>query len=161
MCICFDYSCWTSCDTLQLIITIILAILPYLILFYILRPKLDVVSAHINESGKSIKIKVVNTGRFDAVNIRIEACAIDTVNKYTYHFKIDHYDFLILPKKSKITDNEKSFKTISILESTNHNENNESLISKLKLGEYKLRVRIHSYNSLSGLGKAEEKIIRL
>lgn len=157
MCACFAFSCWSQCDSLQLTITIILAILPYFILFYILRPKLDVVSAHIDESGKSIKIKVVNSGRFDAVNTRIEACAIDTDNIYTFHFKIDHNEFLILPKKSKVTDNVKVFNA----EIENQHESTESLISKLKSGEYKLRIRIHSYNSLSGLGKAEEKIIKL
>lgn len=157
----FDFISWEPCYFTQVIITIILTILPYFILFYILRPKLDVICAHVDKPSESIKIKVVNAGRFDAVNIRIEACAIDADNRFTYHFQIDHNEFLILPKKSKVTDNEKVFRTTGVFDSPYHNETSNSLISKLISDGYKLRVRIHSYNSLSGLGKAEEKIIRL
>src|SRR5690554_982923 len=98
----FDSTCFDLCWGLS----IIFAILPYLII-YKLKPKLIIESICINDS--EIKIKVVNKGRFDAVNLRIEVCALDKINSFTFHFHPDHSDFLILPAQKKQIDNSKTF----------------------------------------------------
>ena len=152
MCICYDLSCWENCDTIQLLCTILLAILPYIILFFILRPKLKIACAYFDNG--TLKIKVKNKGRFSAVNLRIEACAYDKKQEHTYHFKIDHEDFLILPR-GKI----KIFTVTDVAESARpYYKNENDLMEEIKSGKYQLRVRLHSYHSFSGLGKAEEKI---
>ena len=155
------FDCWNPCQTISIIITLIVAILPYIVI-YSLRNNLEIVCANYEKTEKKLRIKVVNNGKFDAVNIRIEACAYDEVNKYTYHFKIDHSEFLNIKGDKKTNDTEKIFKSDSISESAkNYGETFDSLISKIKSGEYKLRVRIHSFHEFSGLGKAKEKELEL
>lgn len=155
------FDCWNPCQTISIIITLIVAILPYIVI-YSLKNNLEIVCANYDKTEKKLRIKVVNNGKFDAVNIRIEACAYDEEKKFTYHFKIDHSEFLIIKGDKKTNDTEKIFKSDSISESAeNYGETFDSLISKIKSGEYKLRVRIHSFHEFSGLGKAKEKELKL
>lgn len=166
----FEIICWTSCDSIQTFFTIVIALIPYVILFVILRPNLKITYEGIdnNINRRKIKIKLKNIGQFTAVNIRIEICAVETTTKkdiFTYHFKTDQNDFLILPKKG----NERDFKVVGLSESAqeyingvNEIEKYNNLLSYLENNsQYKLRIRIHSYNSASGLGKAEEAIFDL
>ncbi|MFZ4400268.1 MAG: hypothetical protein ACOYO1_09555 [Bacteroidales bacterium] len=155
------FNCWDPCQTISIIITLIVAILPYIVI-YSLRNNLEIVCASYDKSEKNLRIKVVNNGRFDAVNIRIEACAYDEENKFTYHFKIDHSEFLNIKGDKKKNDTEKIFKSDSISETAkNYGETFDSLIAKINSDKYKLRIRIHSYHSFSGLGKAIEKELKL
>lgn len=171
------FNCWDPCQTISIIITLIVAILPYIILFFILRPKLKIESACYDKDRNKLKIKVINNGCFSAVSLRIEACATyyDIVKKknYTFHFKIDHNEFLILSGKlRKQNINIKTFKISEIAESAKEyligsygKMDDEKLFLKiiedLQSGKYKLRVRIHSFHEFSGLGKAEEKSFML
>lgn len=136
---------------------IFVTILSYAII-YSLKPKLDFNCILIND--KSIRVNVTNRGRFSAVNVRIEICALDQPKGYTYHFDVDQSEFLIIPSKKLGRDNSKIFKVIGFTPSIEtEDESYESLMDKVKKNQYKLRVRIHGYHSFSGLGKAFEKII--
>lgn len=187
---CYVFSCLGNCDTFQLsfsvfltlvsiLFTILFTILTYYII-YSLKPKLKIVCAYLEKHSDKIKITVENLGRYNAVNLRIEACAFDIDNKFTFHLKIDHNEFLILPGTKKNQDNTKKFKVIGIAESARDyidvsiideetKETKEAndirkylkLLECLEKGKYQLRVRIHSYHEFSGLGKAEEKSFRL
>ena len=123
---------------------------------YSLNPKLIAKDAYIvNE--KIIKVKVINDGCFDAVNVRIEICAYDTQGKFTYHLLPDHKDFLIIPSKKRRRDNEKVFNACQLMPSCNTvGIATSEVFESLKSGSFKLRVRIHSYHEFSGLGKADE-----
>ncbi len=140
-------------------ISLFITLITYMVI-YSLKPNLKILKPELD--GTKIHIKIVNEGRFSAVNIRIEVCAYKEDSKKTSHFDTDHKDFLIIPAKKKNTDNTRVFKTIGLLaNSENKYENYDKLIEKLKNKEYKLRVRIHSYHGFSGLGKAEESVTDL
>lgn len=143
----------------SVIAAVIVTLLTYIVI-YSLKPGLNISNAVIEQNV--IRISVINTGRFDAVNVRIEICAIDKANGFTYHFTIDKNEFLIIPSGRNGRDNMKTFKVIDFKPTieTKH-ENYDSLLHKIKSKQYNLRVRIHSYHSFSGLGKALEKMISL
>lgn len=144
---------------ITVIITIGITLLTYIII-YSLKPNLRIKQAKID--GDKIRVEVVNEGNYSAVNVRIEICAFDKENRFSWHFDTDHKDFLIIPSKCKGRDNEKTFKTIGFIPKPDTSaENYESLIRKLSEKKLELRVRLHSYHSLSGLGSAREKIFTL
>ena len=159
---------WDIKDTIQVTISVLLTVITYLVIFF-LKPRLKIVCACLKMDEKKIKIKVENHSWLSsAVNIRIEVCALDPQNNYTYHLKVDHIEFLIMPPKKKNTDNEKVFKVIGIHESAREYtagntelEKYNRLLNELKLNKLQLRVRLHSYQGFSGFGKAEEKIFKL
>ena len=141
------------------VISILFTVLTYYII-YSLKPKLEIESICILD--KAIKVKVVNKGRFDAVNLRIEICAFNSVNNITSHFAVDHTNFLILPSGKKGQGNTKYFKTnrTSRIYLTRNNKKDKyfSLLEKVQSGKLNVRVRLHAYHSFSGLGRAFEKI---
>lgn len=122
-------------------------------------PNLKIDSASHDKNSNKIKIK--NLEKFSAANLRVEACAINLETESTVHFKIDQSDFLILPGKKKGQDNLKTFRIISLSDSAPTNKPFDNVISDIESGKYKMRVRIHSTHDFSGLGKADEAIIRL
>lgn len=156
-----DFFTDTNWINLGWIIAAFLALLPYIII-YKLKPNLFIKSICVTDN--IIKVKVLNMGYFDAVNLRIEVCAYDQNQKYTFHFKIDTNEFLILSSGKKGKDNSKIFKINDISESaafhipgqTNKDKFN-CLIERINNNTYKVRVRIHAYHSFSGLGKAFEE----
>lgn len=152
---------WAFKDTIQVALTIGITLLTYAIV-YSLKPKLQIVCACWDSGKNQIKIKIKNIGRWDAVNLRIEVCAVDINKRYTYHFEVDHNEFLILPSGRNGKDNVKTFKVSDVAESVKkYNISYDYLILKLTRNKYKLRVRVHSYHSFSGLGKAEEEYLPL
>jgi hypothetical protein len=120
-----------------------------------------------------LKFSVSNESRlFDVNNLRIEVCVFNPEESFTYHFKPDHTEFLILPSKGFFGKKIKSKKFVCrqaaesamiILRKDEYNENLTKeegfsrLIEKTNFG-YKIRVRCHAYDSFSGLGKSFEKI---
>lgn len=141
-------------------ISILIGVLPYFVI-YSLKPKLKIDSICV--CNRTIKIKVLNIGKFDAFNLRIEVCAYDAKEKQTFHFKLDQSDFLILPSKRRNSDNSKIFNTVGIsssaepfIEGNTQEEKLDRLIRYINNG-FKVRVRIHAYHSFSGLGKSFEK----
>lgn len=148
---------WDEFNGLEFFASVLITlILTYVV--YRLKPSLIISSACWNSRNSQIHITIKNLSRnFDAVNLRIEVAAFDQNARHTFHLTVDHTDFLILPKKKIGLDNEKVFKVIGISkEAMSYLDENETLMSLLK--NRQLRVRIHSYHSFSGLGKAEEKI---
>ena len=147
--------------SVEILISVLSAIfLTILVVCYYLQPetKLDFNCILIND--RIISVNVTNKGRFSAVNVRIEICALDQPKGYTYHFDVDQSELLIIPSKKHGRDNSKIFKVIGFTPSIEtEDETYESLMDKVKKNQYKLRVRIHGYHSFSGLGKAFEKII--
>jgi uncharacterized membrane protein len=141
------------------LVPFLITILTYIVI-YSLKPNLKIQNALIEDS--TVRIEIINKGRFDAVNIRVEICAFDEVKRHSYHFITDHKDFLVIPSGHKGRDNEKVFKTIRFRKTSDtKHETYDSLIVKLREKELRLRVRLHSYHSFSGLGKAEEKFFDL
>ncbi len=148
--------CWADV-ILSTAIALLLVLLTYAVV-YSLRPKLRIGKGKPCLADGSIRIILKNEGRCAAVNVRIEVCAYCPVAKHTYHFELDHPDFLILPGKSS-NDPEKTFKTLCLAESAvPYDHTYEELIDKVQKSELKLRVRVHSYHSFSGIGKAEERM---
>jgi hypothetical protein len=116
-------------------------------------------------AGEKLRVKVQNKGKSDAVNLKIEACAIS--DSYTHHLKIDKNDFIILPyekgKQVKDTSHERIFKIDNIEESAKKYEMTyKSLLSDLKSekNNYQIRIRIHASHEFSGFGKAFESIFK-
>ena len=126
-------------------------------ILYTLKPNLIIES--VKKEGDELKINVVNKGCFDAINLKIEACIVQSDN-YTYHLKIDKDDFIILPsyKKRNFTENLRTFKIDDILPSALKHSNYQEIIKKLtEDGEnHLLRVRLHANHEYSGFGKAFE-----
>lgn len=119
---------------------------------------------NIKETPIIIKIPVLNDSRYyDAVNLRIEAAAVNA--KFTYHLKFDRLEFVLLPKFSKSKNGqvpyERKFHAIDVEDYTkNYLSNMNDFINILKDTNSILRVRVHAYHELSGFGKAfEEKFI--
>lgn len=146
--------CWEDI-IISTVISLVLVLLTYAFL-YSMKPRLKIRTAGIEKSGNHIRIEVVNSGRFDAVNVRIEACAYDAGNSHTYHFKLDHPDFLILPGR-RSNDNTKTFKTLELSDSAiPYGYTYEQLIAIIQSNKFRLRIRLHSYHAFSGFGKARE-----
>lgn len=152
----FCLECWTPCNTIELVISIVLTLSAYLVIF-VLKPKLKIDSVFFDNQDK-IKIVVKNLGYTNAINLQIEACNYS--NPITYHFMLDHEDFLILPGK-QTQDNSKVFKiTGASASAIANNKNYQDLIDDLITNQYKLRVRLHSSHGFSGFGKAEQQMFR-
>lgn len=161
---CFDFCFWISTF-----------IVPTITFFIIrcLRPKIKIDQLIVKKDV--LKVTVLNKSKFfDVNNFRVEVCAYDKEQQYTYHFEPDHNEFLIIPHSSfyKRTDNTKTItcrlankSALIILNNMPENNNprfnqitgfNE-LIKLLNQG-YKVRIRCHAYHSFSGLGKSFEKL---
>lgn len=139
--------CWPD-----IIITLIITIITYIII-YISKPGLSI--DKVEKSDEGLKISVSNKGRFTAVNLRIEICGYFRETKQSFHFKIDHEDFLMLTRRNSC-DNEKIYNVVGLSERALKFKTYKGLLEEINSGKCLLRVRIHSYHSISGLGKAEE-----
>jgi hypothetical protein len=110
------------------------------------------------DNQDKIKIVVKNLGYTNAINIQIEACNYEGL--FTFHFKVDHEDFLILPRKTA-QDNSKTFKVLDASQSAiDVGYSYQELINNLRSGNHNLRIRLHSSHEFSGFGKAEEQLFR-
>lgn len=146
--------CWADVG-LSTLIALLLVLFTYAVI-YSLRPKLKIDKYGFEKGGGAVRIPVRNMGRYNAVNIRIEVCALDPDSSRTYHFKVDHPDFLILTGRCS-NDNEKVFKTLDWEDNESpHGYSHQELINRIQSNEWQLRARVHGYHEFSGLGKAEE-----
>jgi hypothetical protein len=122
-------------------------------ILYTFKPKLTIQNIDIIENNH-IKIDIKNkSNRFDAVNIRVEACVVE--NGYTYHVDIDRTDFLMLPKK----DN-RCFQSYSLSQSAKkYYEKSFDFFMKEKIRNKNtiFRVRVYANHSFSGFGKVIEE----
>lgn len=147
-------TCWMDV-VMSALIAVLVTLLTYVVI-YSMKPRLRIAEADLGPGG--LLIPITNLGRYNAVNVRIEVCAYDETQKHSYHFTLDHADFMIIPSAGS-KDNEKKFKTIDAAESAKHyGKTHECLIESIRTGEYNLRVRVHAYHAFSGFGKAQERI---
>jgi len=125
-------------------------------ILYLLRPNLLIES--VQEKDDKLKINIINSGRSNAVNLKIEACVIK--NGFTYHLKLDVNDFIILPPKKKTESDAhyRIFKIDDISDSATEYTNFTEIMQKLteEGSDYILRVRLHANHEYSGFGKAFE-----
>jgi len=165
VCFCWNDECFNICFWISTFIV------PFITFFVIqgLRPRLCISCLQVTDH--CVKVSVSNRSWFfDANNVRIEICVVERETNYTYHFKPDHSEFLILPCRIGKRDNTKKFVTrqasqsaliILRVEEENQNlsatEGFSKLKDKLNTGG-EIRVRCHAYHSFSGLGKSFEKV---
>jgi hypothetical protein len=149
----FNCICWSDIIVITGI-TIVLTLFTYYVI-YNLKPKLII--DKVEKPDSDLQIRVINKGVCAAVNLRIEVCGYfkDTNHNYTYHFKIDHEDFLMLTGR-KSCDSRKNYRSIGLSDRALQFKSYEGLLEEIIAGKFLLRIRIHSYHSFSGLGKAEE-----
>jgi hypothetical protein len=146
---------WLPINGLEMLISIIGSAGLTILFFLLLKPKLHIESVCYDSANRTIRIKVINNGKWNAMNIRIEACFIDKTTGNTLHMTLDRVDFIILPSKNNI-DNSVVFKTRRKFYYINNNIHNK--VACVRKGTHVVRVRVHSYHSFSGFGKAEERI---
>lgn len=113
-----------------------------------------------------IKITVRNNGKFNANNIKIEACFMNKENQ-TFHLISDLESFVILPSnykwflfipyKSLRKDSQRVFQIREFHPSAFQYLEKRNLNYFIE-GEYSLRVRIHAEHSFSGFGQSFEQI---
>ena len=123
-------------------------------LLYLLKPELEISSIEEDKSKELLKIKVVNKGVFNAINLRIEACIVQS--SYTYHLELDRDDFLILPPKDFRT-----FQADDITAPTKRIMNmdintKDNVLERSKINKNYIRIRVHATHEYSGFGKAFE-----
>ena len=151
-------------------------------IIYRLKPNINVESVEFEDGF--LRINVINNGRFNATNLKIEACGIlislgkftplerntdpglcPWVNTYSFrtlHFKLDKEDFIFLPPKNRKVENDDShirtFKSNSLSEhALLYQMTFDELIHQLRINQQCwLRVRIHACHELSGFGRAFE-----
>jgi len=127
-------------------------------LLYKLKPKLGIKSCELEEG--TLKIGVKNKGRYNAINLKFEVCAINNKNQ-TFHFKSDRDEFLILPGCRKCNnDTVRYFKIRKLAESAEYYiDDFNSLINLLiePTNNFKIRVRFHAAHEYSGFGKSFEQ----
>jgi len=155
-------NCYPNCSdwfifTLGTLISVIWAF--YL---YSFRPKLIIeIPSFSDQNANAIKIPVKNISkRRKATRIKLEVSVIDK-NHYTYHLLTDSDDFCFLDTYHLNNTREfKAYKASDYLV-TNLAMNYSQILQILNLTESKLRVRLYSIDSFSGLGKTEEKLFKL
>ena len=152
--------CWLPDvkDWLLLLISFVLSVIWSLILFfYLLKPKLSI---QIDEDGyEPIKIKIFNKGKSSLLNIKIEACFVNSKNEKsnkitTIHLAIDKEDFLSISSKE-----DRTFKTNKIAESVTKYKDyydNDFVNNVILNNVYFLRVRVYAQHEFSGFGRGFE-----
>lgn len=148
MILCCKTDCWPGCDDwiifgLGLIVTLIITVL-----IYFLKPNVIIDNICFDSERRVIKATLINLGRFNAVNLKVEICAINRTTRQTRYLRLENVDFIILPSRNS-EDNTRVFSTIEI--------DNQNLRDGLTNNDYSIRVRAHSSHSFTGLGKAIEK----
>lgn len=150
---------WDEFNLIEFIASLVVTIILTIIIYY-LKPRVRINCACYDSNINVIKINVENNGYFDAVNLRLEACAFNKDSRQTIHLKLEQFEFLILPNK-KSEDNSKIFKIISVEDFSQQYGSYEEIIENIRNNNWQLRIRLHSYHSFSGFGKAEERILKV
>lgn len=126
---------------------------------YRLRPKLQVESVQLDASGKKLvmKVAVANRSRcYAAQNLQVECAVVDS-SGYTYHFKIDREDFLVLPARRAGKDNRRSFALLGPAETTKaYAKNIDAMLKMLNNSGAYLRVRVRGEHEITGFGRVLE-----
>jgi hypothetical protein len=135
-------------------------IITYALIFSI-RPKLEIKNFVNLVDDKYISFVIINKGWCKAINIKIEACAIyktDENSFQTYHFEIDHFDFIMIDAVKGDSDNAKRFNIRELGESAiRFNKTYDQILNDLLQQKSTLRIRYHALHELSWLGKGFEE----
>ncbi|GHT15550.1 hypothetical protein AGMMS4956_15750 [Bacteroidia bacterium] len=130
---------------------------------YRFRPRLEIKSFCIGKDDKNrqrAEIKMLNRScRWDAINIKIEACLVETigVKTYTYHLELDRNNFLVIPKRDK---EGRTFVSYGLTQSAQmfYSNSFDNFVANIIQNEkYHIRVRVHANHPLTGFGKILEK----
>jgi hypothetical protein len=145
MILCCENECTIGCsEWITIIISFFISAFWALLLVFI-KPRLRIENICVDESKRKFKAQIKNIGMFDAINLRVEICAINKETNETVHLPIDIEEFNVLPHKN---DNTRVFKTNAI---------DQDRFNRFNTPNYYIRVRVHSSHSFSGFGKAIEK----
>jgi hypothetical protein len=129
-------------------------------IIYSFRPILNV-NGPIDLISNQLSFAIINKGKKNSIKLEIEACALYKLsnNKFqTFHFKIDHFDFLILNPEIDYNDNSKRFKIIGLSDSAlRFNRTFEEILQDLTHQKSTLRIRFYAVHEISWLGKAFEE----
>jgi hypothetical protein len=129
------------------------------IFIFKLRPKLYINKPEIGKNPKAhLIIPIENKSLFFSSNkISIEV-ALLIENEFTYHFDMDFKDFILIPTACN-TESIRKFKSYNPLPLTQelYNVTIDDLLKYLKSNDSKIRVRVHAYHELTGLGKSFEQ----
>jgi hypothetical protein len=147
----------------------VLSIIVTLLTIFFFRPKICIKNPIISDSQKSIKFPIRNIDcLFSVTNLRVEAAVVK--DNYTYHFKFEREDFIMLNKFTKCNiDNtspyERNYLTSNVSDEliANYPDENydvKKLIDLLNQSNAYLRVRVHCYHEFTGFGKAFETNFR-
>ena len=143
------------CDWFFFALSVIVALTPYVLLFVVIRPRpvVDCVCAE----ADVIRIRVKNAGRWTITMLRIEVSAVLQANR-TLHLSTDLTEFVMLSAQSS-----RVFKAngLHVAAEGYTMENGQpwtfdAVIASFAEGGTKLRIRVHGFNAISGLGKAIE-----
>ena len=138
---------------------LVVAIITYVLLFST-RPKLEIKN-NLEIFDKDISFSIINKGQSKALNIKLEACAVYKLyeNQFqTFHFKIDHFDFIMIDAPKGKNDNSKRFKIKGLSESAlQYNTSYEEILENLIEQKAILRIRFHAVHEISWLGKGFEE----
>ena len=159
--LCINEFCYPDCtDWIMFGLGVAVSIGWLFVLYRFFTSKLEIgipVIEKINNRS-TIKVPIKNqSNRFEATRILVEIAVVDE-NNFTYHFKTDSTDFAFIPSKRRNKDNVRVFKTIGVSDflTEYYQYNLNDIMNRLEENNSLLRVRIHSTNSISGLGKTEE-----
>ena len=149
------------CDLLLFGISTLIALFPYVLLFIILRPS-PVIGDVTVEDGV-IRVPVSNPKRIPINMLRVEVCALVDTN-LTLHMLTDLTDFMILFGRNS-PDNERVFKVESLTPSAQRYVQANgapwdlpAVVEAFQDGRAPIRVRVHGFHAISGLGRARERI---
>jgi hypothetical protein len=136
------------------------AVITYALLFSI-RPKLVIKNFVKVVENKYITFAIINKGWCKAINIKIEACAVYKIDEnsfQTFHFEIDHFDFIMIDAVKGENDNAKRFNIRELGESAlRFNKTYDQILNDLLNQKSTLRIRYHALHELSWLGKGFEE----
>lgn len=142
---------------------IVVAVITYGLLFSI-RPMLKIKN-NIEIVDNTLCFAIVNQGKYKAVNIKIEACALYQLNEnklQTFHFKIDQIDFVLIDIPKGKNDNARRYKITELSDSArSYNKTFEDILQDFTFKKTTLRIRYHAVHEISWLGKAFEENFKL
>ncbi len=152
-------SCYPDCSDWMIFLLSVLLTIAWAMFIYSLRPKINIgIPILTFGDRKIIQVPIKNCSKTrKATKIKIEVAIVE--QQYTYHLVGDIDDFAFLPSINSGDDPKRTFKFFSLNNylSEVEGENFDNVINKLNEHQNYLRVRIHSTDSFSGLGKIEQE----
>jgi hypothetical protein len=152
-------NCYVDCkDWILLIIGFGFSVF-WALLIFSLRPKIKIGIPILSFGNRTIiQVPINNCSKTRrATKIKVEVAIVE--KQFTYHLLGDIDDFAFLPSIKSGDDPERIFKFFNLNNylSEVEGEDFDNIINKLNENQNYLRVRIHSSDSFSGLGKVVQE----